>query len=100
MVLASQNNSKYLVSVLLSQTKAKIENKIASLVKFNLPLMVFQALFAKDFVEAYNHQSACVACVVRLLQAQKEENWTLPLMYTVCLDLRLVAQKAEACSRK
>lgn len=51
-------------------------------------------------MEAYDNQSACVAAVVKMLQAQKEENWTLPLMYTVCIDLRLVAQKAEGCNRK
>lgn len=53
----------------------------------------------KDFMEAFEYQSACVACVVRLLQAQKEVNWGLPLMYTVCLDLRLVAYRAEACGK-
>lgn len=51
-------------------------------------------------MEAYDSQSACVAAVVKMLQGQKDENWSLPLMYTVCLDLRLVAQKAEECNRK
>lgn len=51
-------------------------------------------------MEAYNQQSACVAGVIKLLQAVKEENWTLPLMYTVCLDLRLVAQKVEGVDCK
>ncbi|KOB64327.1 PCI domain-containing protein 2-like protein [Operophtera brumata] len=63
-------------------------------------LLCVKALHIQDYEEAYDHQSACVSCVVRLLQMQKEENWTLPLMYTVCLDLRLVAQKAEACWQK
>lgn len=53
----------------------------------------------KNYMEAYEYQSACVSLVVRLLQMQKEENWTLSVMYTVCLDLRLVAQKAEACCK-
>ncbi|KAI8424505.1 hypothetical protein MSG28_002968 [Choristoneura fumiferana] len=61
-------------------------------------LLCVRALFMKDYMEAFNYQSSCVASVVRLLQNQKEENWSLPLMYTVCLDLRLVAQKAEGCS--
>jgi len=30
-----------------------------------------------------------------LLQAIKEKNWFLPVMYTVCLDLRTLAQKCE-----
>lgn len=53
-----------------------------------------------EYREAFEQQSTCVAWVVKLLQIQKEANWTLPLMYTVCLDLRLVAQKAEAKCRK
>lgn len=51
-------------------------------------------------MEAYEQQSACVAAVVKLLQSQKEENWSLPLMYSTSLDLRLVAQKAEGCNCK
>lgn len=58
----------------------------------------FQALYDKDYLEAYSHQSQFVVGIVRILQNQKEQNWCLPLMYTVCLDLRLVAQKAEACT--
>lgn len=30
-----------------------------------------------------------------MLQTMKEENWFLPVMYAVCLDLRLLAQKCE-----
>lgn len=59
----------------------------------SIPLL--QDLYDRDYMDAYLHQSLCVSSVVKMLQAQKEENWTLPLMYTVCLDLRLVAQKAE-----
>ncbi|CAB3257834.1 unnamed protein product [Arctia plantaginis] len=61
-------------------------------------ILCVKALHAKNYVEAYNRQSECVACVVKLLQSQKEVNWGLQLMYTVCLDLRLVAQKADAVS--
>lgn len=49
-------------------------------------------------MEAYSHQSLCVTAVGRMLNNQKDENWCLPTMYTVCLDLRLVAQKAETVS--
>ncbi|CAH0558818.1 unnamed protein product [Brassicogethes aeneus] len=48
-----------------------------------------------DFQEAYQQQSALTQAFIKLLQSQKEENWSLPIMYTVCLDLRLVAQQAE-----
>lgn len=46
-------------------------------------------------MEAYKHQTACAQGVVKMLQLQKEENWCLPIMYVVCLDLRLLAQKCE-----
>uniref|UniRef100_A0A3B5KH39 PCI domain-containing protein 2 n=1 Tax=Takifugu rubripes TaxID=31033 RepID=A0A3B5KH39_TAKRU len=40
-----------------------------------------------DFVEAYKFQTA--------FQAQKEENWALPVMFAVALDLRIFANNAE-----
>lgn len=48
-----------------------------------------------DFLGAYNIQSMLVQSFAKILQLQKEENWALPIMYTVCCDLRLVAQQAE-----
>lgn len=50
---------------------------------------------AKNYMEAYKYQAACTQGVIKMLQALKEENWCLPIMYTVCLDLRLLAQKCE-----
>lgn len=46
-------------------------------------------------MEAYKYQTICTQGVIKMLQALKEENWCLPIMYTVCLDLRLLAQKCE-----
>lgn len=46
-------------------------------------------------MEAYKHQTTCAQNVVKMLQSMKEENWSLPVMYAVCLDLRLLAQKCE-----
>lgn len=46
-------------------------------------------------MEAYSHQSACVLSVVRMINNLKTDNWVLPVMFTVCLDLRIVAQKAD-----
>lgn len=45
-------------------------------------------------MEAYKHQKACAKCVIKMLQTINE-NWLLPVMYTVCLHLRLLAQKCE-----
>lgn len=49
----------------------------------------------EDFLGAYLQQSALVQSFAKILQAQKEENWSLPIMYTICSDLRLIAQQAE-----
>lgn len=49
----------------------------------------------EDFLGAYQHQSALVQSFAKILQVQKEENWSLPIMYTICSDLRLIAQQAE-----
>lgn len=48
-----------------------------------------------DFSEAYRCQELVVSAFAKLLSGQKDENWPLPTMYTVCLDLRLLALKAD-----
>lgn len=48
-----------------------------------------------DYMEAYQHQSNLTQSLTKIIQSQKDENWSLPLMYTVCLDLRLLAQRVE-----
>ncbi|XP_044731020.1 PCI domain-containing protein 2 [Chrysoperla carnea] len=58
-------------------------------------LKCIYALNNKDYLDAYQHQSTVCVTLTKILQSQKEENWMLPLMYTVCLDLRLLAEKAE-----
>ncbi|XP_039570028.1 PCI domain-containing protein 2 isoform X2 [Passer montanus] len=44
-----------------------------------------------DFVEAYKCQTVIVQSFLRAFQAHKEENWALPIMYSVALDLRIFA---------
>ena len=41
-------------------------------------------------------RAALVQFFVKLLSSQKDDNWPLPIMYTVCLDLRLFAGKADS----
>lgn len=48
-----------------------------------------------DYVEARAAQSVVVQCFTRAFQSQKDENWALPLMNVVTLDLRLFAMKAD-----
>ncbi|KAK7805738.1 hypothetical protein U0070_010959 [Myodes glareolus] len=55
-----------------------------------------------DFIEAYKCQTVIVqyplprvTSFLRAFQAHKEENWALPVMYAVALDLRIFANNAD-----
>ncbi|KAL1480023.1 hypothetical protein MTO96_051383 [Rhipicephalus appendiculatus] len=41
------------------------------------------------------HAFPCRKLFTKIFQSLKEENWALPIMYTVCLDLRLFASQAD-----
>ncbi|KAH8008976.1 hypothetical protein HPB51_008547 [Rhipicephalus microplus] len=38
---------------------------------------------------------SCCKLFTKIFQSLKEENWALPIMYTVCLDLRVFASQAD-----
>lgn len=48
-----------------------------------------------DFAQAYGYQSVVVQSFIREFQSHKEENWALPIMYAIVVDLRLFANNAE-----
>ncbi|XP_033223134.1 PCI domain-containing protein 2 [Belonocnema kinseyi] len=48
-----------------------------------------------DPLTTYNYQSSAVQSLTKILQLQKEENWMLPVMNVMCLELRLLAVRAE-----
>nr|XP_018896731.1 PREDICTED: PCI domain-containing protein 2 [Bemisia tabaci] len=58
-----------------------------------LHLKCVTAVSRKDYNEAYSYQSPLVQQWIKLFQAIKDENWLLPVMITVCLDLRCLALK-------
>ncbi|XP_043289765.1 PCI domain-containing protein 2 [Venturia canescens] len=53
-----------------------------------------------DAYTTYNYQSSLVGALTKILQLQKEENWMLPVMNMVCLELRLLALRAETSRNK
>lgn len=59
-------------------------------------LKCLYVLSQSKYLEAYQLQSAMTQSLTKIIQSQKEENWFLPVMYVVCLDLRTLAQKAES----
>ncbi|KAI8514204.1 PCI domain-containing protein 2 [Branchiostoma belcheri] len=48
-----------------------------------------------DFVEAYGCQTVVVQSLIKAIQSHRDDNWALPVMYTVALDLRLFALSAD-----
>ncbi|KAM7365841.1 hypothetical protein PAMP_016741 [Pampus punctatissimus] len=51
-----------------------------------------------DFVEAYKFQTIVVQSFLRAFQSHKEENWALPVMFAVTLDLRIFANNVRCVS--
>jgi hypothetical protein len=49
----------------------------------------------RRYVEAYECQVSAVQNYCKLLSSQKDDNWPLPIMYAVCLDLRRLASSAD-----
>jgi len=49
------------------------------------------AVNCSDFMDAYRFQALLVQAFTKVFQSQKDENWAIPIMHTVCLDLRLFA---------
>ncbi|KAE8743525.1 hypothetical protein FOCC_FOCC010850 [Frankliniella occidentalis] len=58
-------------------------------------LRVIWALQTPDYAEAYRCQSLVVQAFSRMLLACRDDNWLLKAMFTVCLDLRLLAIQAD-----
>ncbi|KAM4795089.1 PCI domain-containing protein 2 [Rhinophrynus dorsalis] len=48
-----------------------------------------------DFIEAYKYQTVSITSFLKTFQAHKEENWALPIMYAITLDLRIFANNAD-----
>ncbi|EDW37584.1 GL16271 [Drosophila persimilis] len=65
----------------------------------HLKVIYYLAQNPTNYMEAYTQQAACCSAVVKLLQMMKDENWCLPVMYRVCLDLRYLAQACEKHGR-
>lgn len=53
------------------------------------------SLPAGDFSTTFTYHNTTVQFLVKVLQTQKDENWMLPVMYTMCLELRLLAAKVD-----
>ncbi|CAB3997888.1 PCI domain-containing 2, partial [Paramuricea clavata] len=62
---------------------------------FAAHLRALWAMNKKDITEAFACQAVVVQAFIKAFQAQKDENWSLPIMKCVVLDLRLLALQAD-----
>jgi len=58
------------------------------------------AVANRDLAEAHRCQSAVVSSFTKLFASQKDDNWALTVMYTICLDLRRIAAAADVQGTK
>jgi len=72
-----------------------IQQPFDEVVTCHIRVLFYLSRSTPNYTEAFKCQQQAVAAVVKLLNSAKEENWPLPIMYTVCLDLRLLAVKCE-----
>ncbi|XP_055845593.1 PCI domain-containing protein 2 homolog isoform X1 [Episyrphus balteatus] len=73
----------------------QLDPPIDEVVVAHLKVLYYLNSESRDYMEAYKNQVQCIQSVVKMLQQLKEENWCLPIMYTTCLDLRVLAQRCE-----
>lgn len=73
----------------------QLDQPIDEIVAAHLKVLYYVGCEPREYMEAYKNQTQCTQAVVKMLQLLKEENWCLPIMYAVCLDLRILAQKCE-----
>ncbi len=76
-----------------SEVEEVLDSPIDELVA--LHLRAAWAVAKRDYVEAYKCQALGVQNFCKLLSSQKDDNWPLAIMYSMCLDLRLMAIQAD-----
>ncbi|XP_055525481.1 PCI domain-containing protein 2 homolog [Wyeomyia smithii] len=73
----------------------QLESPLDEIVSCHLKVLYYLTKEPRNYSEAYRQQTNCIQAVVKMLQALKDENWFLPIMYTVAIDLRRLAAKCE-----
>lgn len=58
------------------------------------------AFSRKDYTQVFACQLVALQSFVKALQADKDDNWALPIMYTLILDLRFIAGKVKKSGGK
>ncbi|XP_011151346.1 PCI domain-containing protein 2 [Harpegnathos saltator] len=77
----------------INKAMEHLTTPLDDLVLYHLKAII--AMNKNDVFCLYNQQSSAVQCLAKILQMQKEENWMLPVMNVMCLELRLSAISVE-----
>ncbi|XP_076632137.1 PCI domain-containing protein 2 isoform X1 [Colletes latitarsis] len=77
----------------MTKVMEHLSTPLDDLVFYHLKTVV--AMNKDDPLTMYNYQSCAVQSLTKILQIQKEENWMLPVMNVMCLELRLLAVCTE-----
>lgn len=88
-VLISQIGSE----IAITKAMEHLSTPLDDLILYHLKTVA--AMNKDDPLSMYNYQSSAVQSLTKILQMQKEENWMLPVMNIMCLELRLLAVCAE-----
>lgn len=88
-VLISQIGSE----IAITKAMEHLSTPLDDLILYHLKTIA--AMNKDDPLSMYNYQSSAVQSLTKILQMQKEENWMLPVMNIMCLELRLLAVCAE-----
>lgn len=73
-----------------------LEKPLDEVVSYHLKCL--DALQNGDVLQAFHHQYSMLQSLIKIFQAQREQNWILKVVHTVCLELRLLAGPADAAA--
>jgi hypothetical protein len=63
-------------------------------------ILARNCLFKKDLPNGFDFLSKSFKYLVELIKDAKEENWQLPVLFTMSIDLRLLAYSCDASKQK
>lgn len=58
------------------------------------------SLFNEDYMNAFEYLTKSFKCLIDLIKDAKDENWQLPVLFTVSVDLRLLAYTCDSKKEK
>lgn len=63
-------------------------------------LHAINSIHSNDWLKAFENQYTLVSAITKWLQLQKDENWSLGVMHTACVELRLLSLQADRIQKR